>query len=86
MNENMFQNLIFLGIMSEALAKRNCIKMKMTPTTNEFGLVESVRVKLYSCEANKEEFIFSSTDLSRLTWKSLKNMLLPVISLMELSV
>ena len=31
MNENMFQNLIFLGIMSEALAKRNCIKMKMTP-------------------------------------------------------
>lgn len=85
MNENMFQNLIFLGIMSEALAKRNCIKMKMTPTTNEFGLVESVRVKLYSCEANKEEFIFSSADLSRLTWKSLKNMLLPVISLMELS-
>ena len=86
MNENMFQNLIFLGIMSEALAKRGCIKMKMTPTTNEFGLVESVRVNLYSCEANKEEFIFSSTDLSRLTWKSLKNMLLPVISLMELSV
>ena len=86
MNENMFQNLIFLGIMSEALAKRNCIKMKMTPTTNEFGLVESVRVRLYSCETNKEDFIFSSADLSRLTWKSLKNMLLPVISLMELSV
>jgi hypothetical protein len=86
MNENMFQNLIFLGIMSEALAKRNCIKMKLTPTTNEFGLVESVRIKLYSCEANKEEFIFSSAELSRLTWKSLKNMLLPVISLMELSV
>ena len=48
MNENMFQNLIFLGIMSEALTKRNCIKMKLTPTTNEFGLVESVRVRLYS--------------------------------------
>ena len=86
MNENMFQNLIFLGVMSEALAKRNCIKMKLTPTTNEFGLVVSVCVKLYSCEANKEDFIFSSADLSRLTWKSLKNMLLPVISLMELSV
>ena len=87
MNENMFQNLIFLGVMSEALAKRNCIKMKLTPTTNEFGLVESVRVRLYSDErTNKEDFIFSSADLSRLTWKSLKNMLLPVISLMELSV
>ena len=87
MNENMFQNLIFLGIMSEALAKRNCIKMKFTPTTNEFGLVESVRVRLYSDErTNKEDFIFSSAVLSHLTWKSLKNMLLPVISLMELSV
>ena len=86
MNENMFQNLIFLGIMTEVLSKRNCIKMKLTPTTNEFGIVESVRVRLYSCEANKEDFIFSSADLSRLTWKSLKNMLLPVISLMELSV
>ena len=86
MNENMFQNLIFLGIMSEVLSKRGCIKMKLTPTTNEFGIVESVRVRLYSCEVNKEDFIFSSADLSRLTWKSLKNMLLPVISLMELSV
>ena len=86
MNENMFQNLIFLGIMTESLSKRNCIKMKLIPTTNEFGLVESVRVRLYSNEkTKKEDFIFSSVDLSRFTWKELKNMLLPVISLMELS-
>lgn len=84
MNENMFQNLIFLGIMTESLSKRNRIKMKLIPTTNEFGLVESVCVRLYSNE-NKEDFIFSSVDLSRFTWKELKNMLLPVISLMELS-
>lgn len=86
MNETMFQNLIFLGIMTESLSKRNRIKMKLIPTTNEFGLVESVCVRLYSNEkTNKEDFIFSSVDLSRFTWKELKNMLLPVISLMELS-
>ena len=86
MNENLFQNLIFLGIMSATLKDRGSIvRMNMTPFTNPFGNVEKVSIKLYTSEKDKEELEFSYMELSRFSWKDLKKYLLPIISLMELS-
>lgn len=86
MNENLFQNLIFLGIMSATLKDRGSIvRMKMTPFTNPFGSVEKVSIKLYTNEKDKEELEFSYMELSRFSWKDLKKYLLPIVSLMELS-
>ena len=86
MNENLFQNLIFLGIMSATLKDRGSIvRMKITPFTNPFGSVEKVGIKLYINEKDKEELEFSCMELSRFSWKDLKKYLLPIVSLMELS-
>ena len=86
MNETLFQNLIFLGIMSSTLKGRNSgVNMKITPIINPFGIVERVCVKFYTNERDKEEFVFSSQELGRFTWQDLKKLMLPVVSLMELS-
>ena len=86
MNETLFQNLIFLGIMSSTLKGRNSnVKMKMTPIINPFGIVERVCVTFYTDERDKKEFVFSSQELGRFTWQELKKLMLPVVSLMELS-
>ena len=56
MNETLFQNLIFLGIMSSTLKGRNSgVNMKITPIINPFGIVERVCVKFYTNERDKEE-------------------------------
>lgn len=86
MNQNLFQNLIFLGIMSATLKDRGSIvRMKITPFTNPFGSVEKVGIKLYINEKDKKELEFSYMELSRLSWNDLKKYLLPIVSLMERS-
>lgn len=86
MNETLFQNLIFLGIMSSTLKGRNSsVNMKMTPIINPFGIVEKVCVTFYTDERDKKEFVFSSQELGRFSWQELKKLMLSVVSFMELS-